>query len=149
MATQSRNQVRLEIPAEHIHLSMLSDCIRALLQRVPDLPDRDTAIYNIQLAAHECCANVVDHAYAGAGGIIMAVLEWQDTPRQFVIELHDSGQAFNPADSPAPNLEEAQIHGYGLFLIHELMDEVGYDPQPGDNCWRLVKKFTVHSSQSQ
>jgi serine/threonine-protein kinase RsbW len=141
MAVSSRNQVRLEIPAEHTHLGMLADCIRALLERVPDIPDREATIYNIQLAAHECCANVVDHAYAETGGTIVAVLGLEDSPRQMVIELHDNGRIFNPEDAPAPNLDEAQIHGYGLFLIHELMDEVTYDPMPGDNRWRLVKKF--------
>jgi serine/threonine-protein kinase RsbW len=135
------NRVRLEIPAEHTHLSMLSDCIRAMLERLPDLPDPEATIYNIQLAVHECCANVVDHAYDGTGGTILAELVLEDSPRQFVAELRDKGRSFNPDDAPAPNLDEVQIHGYGLYLIHELMDEVTYNPAPGNNCWRLVKRL--------
>ncbi len=141
MMTTIQNRVRLEIPAEHSHLGMLSDCIRAVLDRVPDIPDRDVMIYNIQLAAHECCANMVDHAYSGHNGLIVATLGLEDSPRQFVIELQDSGSDFNLADSVAPNLEEPQIHGYGLFLMRELMDEVTYHPMPGNNRWRLVKRL--------
>jgi len=141
MMTNLRNRVRLEIPAEHSHLGMLADCIRAMLERVPDIPDLDTTIYNIQLAAHECCANMVDHAYSGHNGLIVATLALEDRPRQFVVELQDSGNAFNLADSVEPNLEEPQIHGYGLFLMRELMDEVSYTPMPGNNRWRLVKRL--------
>jgi hypothetical protein len=28
-----------------------------------------------------------------------------------------------------------------LFLVHELMDEVKYIPQSGNNTWHLVKKL--------
>jgi anti-sigma regulatory factor (Ser/Thr protein kinase) len=31
------------------------------------------------------------------------------------------------------------VHGYGLFLMRSLLDEVRYEPQAGNNRWRLVK----------
>jgi anti-sigma regulatory factor (Ser/Thr protein kinase) len=40
-----------------------------------------------------------------------------------------------------PNEKEAQTSGYGLFLIHSLMDEVRYHPWPQKNHWQLMKRL--------
>jgi serine/threonine-protein kinase RsbW len=56
-----------------------------------------------------------------------------------IIDLHDSGYSFDLASVPEPNLDEAHDHGYGLFLMRSLMDEVRYVPQPEGNQWSLVK----------
>jgi len=60
-------------------------------------------------------------------------------PMCFEIDLYDSGQSFDLDNTPTPNLEQPQVHGYGLFIIRSLMDEMIYQPQPGNNHWSLVK----------
>lgn len=137
--------LRLDLPARYAYLKLLSSCIAELLQQVDGLEDREGLIYSVQLAAHEVCTNIVDHAYAGnpCGRIgITLTLTWQ--PPQMTVDLHDTGRAFDPANVPAPNLDVPQEHGgYGLFLIHSLMDVVTYTPCPGHNTWRLVKYLSV------
>jgi anti-sigma regulatory factor (Ser/Thr protein kinase) len=59
-----------------------------------------------------------------------------------VVDLRDSGQAFDLPSIQPPNENGVQTSGYGLFLIHRLMDEVQYSPETGNNRWRLVKILT-------
>jgi serine/threonine-protein kinase RsbW len=135
------NTVRLELPAIHKYLNVIGACIRAMLDREQSLPEQDSLFYNIELAVHEACTNIVEHAYAGISGRIDIALTLLEEPRQFIVELHDRGQSFNLADVVSPNLEQPQTSGYGLFLVHQLMDEVTYYPKPGDNRWILVKYY--------
>ena len=135
--------IRIDIPAKHQHLNVLGACLNALLDRVDELSDREMLMYNMELAIHETCANIVDHAYGSQnGGRIRACLSVVDHPRrQLVVDLHDSGRAFEINDVREPNLEGAQIHGYGLYLMRQLLDEVVYTPNQGNNHWRLVKNL--------
>lgn len=133
--------IRLELPATYKYLSVLEACISAMLERVESIPERNTLSYNVTLAVHETCTNIVEHAYAERAGTIKAILCLAGEPRRLVIDLYDTGRSFSMPEVQQPNLEEVQTNGYGLFLIHELMDEVSYHPQSGDNRWRLVKNL--------
>ena len=140
MSVQPSEVIRLELPATHKHLNILGACISELVARVDNLDQRDAIIYNLQLAAHEACANIIDHAYAGDyNHRILITLTLIGCPRRLMIELHDTGYAFDLATVPEPNLDEAHDHGYGLFLIRSLMDEVTYTSQPEGNHWVLTK----------
>ena len=56
-----------------------------------------------------------------------------------LVDLFDQGRSFDLANVPQPDLDSAPIRGYGLFLVHELMDDVNYTPNHERNHWRLVK----------
>jgi serine/threonine-protein kinase RsbW len=133
--------IRLDLPATHKYLNLLGACISEMLSRVEDVDDLAAKAYNLQLAVHECCANIVDHAYDANDGRIRATLTLAEHPRRIVVEIHDSGRTFEPEHVPQPVLGEPQVRGYGLFLMRQLLDEVDYLPQPGDNRWRLVKQL--------
>ena len=140
MSIQPTEVIRLDLPANHKHLNILGACISELLVRVEDVGDREAIIYNMQLAAHEACANIIDHAYAGdSGRRILITLTLAGCPRRLIIVLHDTGFSFDLAAVPEPNLDEAHDHGYGLFLMRSLMDEVTYTSRPEGNHWALVK----------
>ena len=73
--------IRIDIPANHQHLNILSACLGALLERIDHLSDREMLMYNMELAIHETCANIVEHAYARQnGGRIRACLSINDDP---------------------------------------------------------------------
>jgi len=131
--------IRLDLPATHKYLNLLGACVGEMLSRLDDVADIESTVYNLQLAVQECCANIVDHAYDGGDGRIYVTLTLIDEPRRLVVELHDNGRAFEPELVPQPALGEPRVRGYGLFLMRQLLDEVDYLPQPGDNRWRLVK----------
>ena len=134
------NIIKLDLPAAPQYLSILSTVIEMYLATVPDVVDREITLYNVKLAAQECCTNIIDHAYSGQeGGRIKARLAIQHEPRRIVIELHDTGEAVEPAAIAEPQLKVGSVRGYGLFLMHELMDKVGYGQDEHGNRWRLVK----------
>jgi len=97
--------------------------------------------YNIKLAVHEICNNIIEHAYAGATGTIEIHLTVDWNPQRFVAELYDSGRSFDPSTVVAPDLDEPHEDGYGLFLAKALMDEVHYLRHGEQNHWRLIKQW--------
>lgn len=134
--------MRLDLPASYKYLDVLGGCIATLLQRIDTLAEPAATIYNVQLAVHEACVNIVEHAYAGQPADRIQVLftiNDHTPPCYLAVELHDTGQSFDMESVPAPDLDDVHEGGYGLFLLHSLMDEVTYLPQPGNNRWRLVK----------
>jgi serine/threonine-protein kinase RsbW len=133
--------VRLNLPAQHKFLNVVGNCIRALLANEDQLPDRTALVYNIELAVHEACANIVEHAYAGLPGRIGVTFTLAEPPRCLVVDLEDNGRSFDISTVVEPDLSQPHTGGYGLFLVHQLMDSVSYFPQPGSNHWRLVKNY--------
>lgn len=136
--------VRLDLPANYTYLHLLSDCVADMLKTIDGLNDAELLIYNIQLAGHEACTNIVNHAYEAddRGRINIDVLLRFDPP-QITIELEDTGKPFDPEKYTSPNLDEVRIHGYGLFLIRNLMDSVTYTSTQGRNRWCLLKNLFV------
>jgi len=141
--------VRLELPAEHRYLNVVSACLAALLEQVDDIAERDTVTYNLQLAVQEACTNIVDHAYEGRVGGRIAVEMSLSTataastgsPRRLTVDLYDSGQPFDESQTATPGFDEPQVHGYGLFLMRELTDGVQYERVEGRNHWQLMKNL--------
>jgi serine/threonine-protein kinase RsbW len=133
--------VRLEIPASYNYLNLLGACVRAFFDIADGKSEGSGIAYNIELAVHEACTNIVEHAYAGLPGRIEIILSLIREPKRLVVELHDSGRSFKLPEITRPDIHEPQINGYGLFLIYQLMDEIRYQPQTGDNRWYLVKNL--------
>jgi serine/threonine-protein kinase RsbW len=136
----TEESIYIDLPANLSYLSIISHALGEVLRYIEDLPDAEYTVYNLQLAVHEACTNIVEHAYANQPtGRIRTTITLNHTPRRLVVELHDTGQSFDITAVTVPDLDTPQEGGYGLFLIHSLMDEVSYLPQPDNNCWRLVK----------
>jgi serine/threonine-protein kinase RsbW len=136
------DSVRLNLPASHKYLHLLGSCIRGVLERVEGLEDAEGVAYNVELAAHEIGTNIVDHAYGSTtDGRIDVTLTLSGAGSSLIVDLRDTGCAFDPDAVPKPALGEIQIHGYGLFLARELMDTVEYTPAPEGNHWRLTKNL--------
>jgi serine/threonine-protein kinase RsbW len=134
--------VRLRVLADHRYLNIVSACLAALLERVEAVAERGAVTYNVQLAVHEACANIVEHAYNGqAGGWIEVEIFLVDAPRRLIVDLFDDGGLFDASQEPEPNLNEPQNHGYGLFLVRALVDDVQYERIKNRNHWRLSKKL--------
>jgi len=100
--------------------------------------------FEVQMAADEACANIIEHAYGiGVAGLITirCAIEGDD----FVVTLRDHGCAFDPDQVEEPDLscplEERQIGGLGLLFMRKLMDHVEFrfDPKLGNEL-RMLKR---------
>lgn len=134
--------IRLDLPATHKYLHLLGSCIEGVLMRIEDLADAEKQVYNLQLAAQELCTNIVEHAYDGRDAArIRVALSIEQNPTQMILEFWDTGRSFEPAAVPRPTLGEPRVHGFGLFLVQQLVDDIEYRPMEGGNHWRLTKRL--------
>lgn len=134
--------VRFDLPARYTYLHLLGDCIADVLQLVDGVGDAEMLVYNVQLAAHEACTNIINHAYVNdSNGRIIIAIALEFAPQRLTIELQDTGMPFEEKKYVSPNLDEVRIHGYGIFLIRNLMDSATYTPTPGRNYWYLTKNL--------
>jgi serine/threonine-protein kinase RsbW len=144
-STGQSDTIMIDLPASHRYLNVLEESINAMLERTEGIADLATLSYAVQLAVHEACTNIIEHAYGGeeAGARIRVEVRLQGgkTPEKIIIELRDTGTLFNPATVPAPNLDEPHEHGYGLFLMHNLMDEIAFTSDSQGNVCRMSKRL--------
>jgi anti-sigma regulatory factor (Ser/Thr protein kinase) len=134
--------IQLNIPADFKYLNVVGACLTAILQHEEDLPTRDIVTTGVELAVHETCINIIEHAYAGAMGRITLSIQILNDPHRLEVKIKDQGSPFVLPEIQPPQVEgDIQIRGYGLFLVHELMDQVVYVPKSGNNTWHLIKKL--------
>lgn len=137
---QHCDRIRLELPATTKYLNVLGACLDGIVERIDGIAEPRITAYNIQLAVNEIVANIITHAYAEKpDGCVSLTATVIPEPLQLLVELYDTGHSFDPSAVPEPDLDDVQIHGYGLFLARSLMDEVTYTPGPDGNCWQLIK----------
>lgn len=138
------DNIQLDLPATFKYLNVLGACLGEMLARAGEAGCDERTVYNIQLAVHEVCTNIVEHAYVGqAAGRIQISMTLH--PAHFVVELHDTAQKTfklpDNIDLDDVDLDNLTERSRGLMLIQQLMDHVEYRPQPGNNQWRLVKNL--------
>ncbi|MBN1681362.1 MAG: ATP-binding protein [Anaerolineae bacterium] len=95
----------------------------------------------VVLAVHELCVNVVQHGYAGVEGLI--ALEAERQGRTLTVSITDGApNAYSPPDEIVPPdpmmLPES---GWGIYILHQVMDQVHYQRLPSGNQWILVKEI--------
>ena len=100
-------------------------------------------IYSIQLATDEAASNVIEHAYGGkSDGMFDVSCEFRID--HLIVTLLDHGKTFDPSRVEEPNLKadllDRKIGGLGIYLMHQLMDEVHYESTPAGNLLTLVKR---------
>lgn len=142
MTLRSPEFVRLDLPARYAYLHLVSESLADMLQLAEGVADLETLIYNVQLAAHEACTNIINHAYRSVEeGRILVEMIVHFEKQLLQIDLYDTGTSFDLESVPVPDLDQVRVHGYGLFLIRHLMDTVTYTAAPDRNHWRLIKSF--------
>lgn len=136
------------LPTELDRLVELESIVAEMLAHVPELPEREVVQYNVVLALHELCVNIIKHAYAGEKRQFSVVFDLMYDPTRIQIDTYDSGgNRFDMDAWQAPNLDDPPIHGLGIYLMRQLMDEVTYENLPTGNHWRLVKLLPGDAGQ--
>jgi anti-sigma regulatory factor (Ser/Thr protein kinase) len=124
----------LVLPADHEALRRLGPWLSDLigLPRADDAPD---LLSRIELALHETCTNVVDHAYDGGPGQL-SVTGWVNDTTVWV-RVTDHGRPFERNAVAAPQPGVPQIRGYGLMIVEQLVDAVDYRRTADTNVCEL------------
>ena len=135
------DDIQIQLPAKAQYLNIVSACILAMAEHVEELEAQEQTVYQIQLAVHEICNNIIEHAYQNSEGSYLLKLRIDSEKRQVSADIFDQGEAFDFSDVSEPNLDEPQDKGYGLFLVRHLVDEVSYESSDQNNHWFLTKKY--------
>lgn len=141
------------------NLSALAHCrVEAVMENVPviteclaevakELGFGEQALYQIELAVDEACANVVEHAYSeGTQGEMEVSCYVED--QMFVVRVRDWGTGFDPNGVEKPDvdapLEDRSLGGLGIFLVQQVMDKVrfSFDPRQGSELL-MFKRLEV------
>jgi serine/threonine-protein kinase RsbW len=104
----------------------------------------ETEVYAVQLAVDEASTNIIEHGYGQeCPNRIDITCDIQEDGLKVVI--YDDAEAFNPESVPEPeinvSLEEIKPRGLGIFLMHQMMDEVHYQSSPDKgNTLTMIKR---------
>ena len=101
-------------------------------------------IYDLQLAVNEAIANIIEHAYKGATtGEIVVGLEMKQEALEILIK--DWGIKVPKEHIKSRELDDIADHGLGVFLMHQLMDDVVYDLEKPEGTELLLRKNRTES----
>jgi serine/threonine-protein kinase RsbW len=105
-------------------------------------------LFEFNLILEEVLANVISYAY-GDNQRHEIVVQADLKDGELVIKVEDDGRAFNPLQSPPPDLhrplEQRKVGGLGLHLVRELTNSIEYDRKDGKN--RLVVRKRIEGSR--
>lgn len=101
--------------------AVVRDCCR---QSWTDGAPKET-LDRVELAVQEAAANILRHAYRGAVDEPIRLELDADADRLSLTLSHD-GDDFDPTAVPRPAFDGSREGGFGLYLIHQCMDEVRY-----------------------
>lgn len=118
---------RLIIDSQPEALAEARDWLADRASRAGFPPDTVT---DLKLALTEAVSNVMLHAYGGEPGH-QIILSLVTDDQALTLTIRDFGRPFDASHYQTPDLSEPQEGGYGIFLIHSLMDEVRYDTSSG------------------
>ncbi|MEM7127658.1 MAG: ATP-binding protein [Chloroflexota bacterium] len=135
------------VRGKYKNLSVIGAHVRSFLKE-NEITDVNTSTgnvsicFDIELAVHEICNNIIEHAYGHQGAQIRLRFSYDAQKKCIVIDLYDSGKQFDSSSVVQPDLDEPREEGYGLFLVNQLMDEVIYRPLTDGNHWKVIKYIT-------
>jgi anti-sigma regulatory factor (Ser/Thr protein kinase) len=84
----------------------------------------DVLLARAELAVHEACMNVIDHANLPIASSLELELELSDDC--LVVRLTDLGDPFDLARVPTPDPHILKPRGYGVKIIRALATELSY-----------------------
>jgi anti-sigma regulatory factor (Ser/Thr protein kinase) len=98
-------------------------------------------ISEVALAVEEAVVNICLHAYAEWPGEIVITCAHDHDAERLMIEIVDTGKAFDILSARDPDLTEdldaREIGGLGVFLVRTLTDDLRYSRSANENRLQL------------
>ncbi len=134
----------MQILAE-LKLEAVLDNLRTFMAFVADTAKKQgidgKKVSEMELALEEAFVNICSYAYREGPGEAHVVCYLEDNGK-FVIELTDSGEAFNILEHQdsdiTAGLLDRKVGGLGIMFMKNLMDDVRYRREDGKNILSLV-----------
>ncbi|MBZ0297983.1 MAG: ATP-binding protein [Anaerolineae bacterium] len=118
-------------------LKAVSDFIVQLETVFDSLPN-DSRV-TLLLAIEELCVNIVEHGYAGTQGDIHLEWGWKNNTLDILVQDQAPNGYTPPEQIALPDLMDIPEKGIGLYIIHQVFDQVDYERLSTGNRWTLSK----------
>ena len=141
--------LRLEVPADPAALAEVRRAVEAYAAQAGFDPK---AVGDVGLCVNEAMANVIRHAYRGAGARpILITADYLPPaggraggpadcePARLRVTIRDWGSGLNPSSLPAREHDPCTPGGLGLICLRQLMDSVEFTPQPDGMLLTMTK----------
>lgn len=128
----------LELPSD---LRVIEGAVAYLVERCRGVAfDGSKLTLNFRVGMCEALANAVTYGNRQDPGKSVHV-EVELSAERIVVAVRDQGQGFDPGDVPDPTLDEnlERSGGRGVFLLHNLMDEVQYNDRGNEVRFVLLR----------
>lgn len=138
-----QKRVRLTIDSALEHVSMVGNALRGILENEPG-PRQDIPL--IELAVCEAVNNAIIHGYGRKAGSPVEV-DVSLGGGRLDVTVADLGQGFErfpdtlPAIPGDDDLEQLPLGGWGLRIIGEVMEVVGYSSAQGRNELSMSRRW--------
>ncbi len=134
----TKDMERLTVPAQIEYLEVL----RIFVRQGADATDLTSEEADkLDLVLEELFVNIARHAYSAEQGHV-EVKYIVEAPGRLVVEMSDTGRAFNPLASNQPdfslNLADRPLGGMGIFLARALTDSIRYERDGNRNTISFV-----------
>lgn len=101
-------------------------------------------VFDLQLAVDEAFTNIIKHAYGYDEQQDVAIFMRQEN-KKLIISLSDNGKSFDIDRYQKPDVRNRiklkKRGGVGVYLMTQLMDEVTFDKQNGNNIITMAKQL--------
>lgn len=134
-------EVDIKVPNKTRYLSLIGKIGEDIARELEKFSgDKDTLAYHLNLVLTEAMVNAIKHAGPREPEKLVRIVITlhQD---DLTIRVYDDGQGFDINSIPAPNFEELEDRGRGIFLIRTLMDSVCYRKSSRENILEMKKKL--------
>ncbi len=134
-------EVDIKVPNQTRYLSLIGRIGEDIAKELDKYDgDRETLAYHINLVLTEAMANAIKYANCkGSDKLVHILINISED--DLVIKVFDKGQGFDINSIPAPNFEQLEDRGRGIFLIRSLMDSVNYRKVRNGNVLEMWKKL--------
>lgn len=135
-----RDRVTLSVPAQTRYLQAVRLLTGGLGARA-NLSMED--VENVKIAVNEACTNVTKHAFCDENtpDECSMKLVFFLSDGEMTVEVIDEGSGFDPKHlQPQIRPPLSEQGSLGLYLVHELMDEVKIESAPGSGTKVIMTK---------
>ncbi|MBX3278697.1 MAG: anti-sigma factor antagonist [Acidobacteria bacterium] len=138
---------KLVITSELDNLAAVREFVRSACRDLTGGRVDPESASGLELAVNEAVTNVIRHAYSGRSDREIEIIAVGSSDR-LAFSLCHTGEDFDPSAVPEPSFDGSREGGFGLFIIEQCTDEVGYTrDEQGRNCIRLVKHLKTREPQ--
>ena len=133
--------ITLTLPGEIVFVRFASQTAASLAKLLADenspASDGEQFVHSFDLAVSEAFTNSVKYADERDTPQILT-LTFEFEPRQLTVSVRDANLPFS-IETPAPNIDNGKIGGWGLRVIRKVMDSVSYRREGDSNIISMSK----------